>query len=207
MSKKDDGSMAAAREAREAEAARQAKVRQGTEEIDKIFNSSFNDDTFTNLRDGYTSYAMPQLDEQFGDAKKMLVGNLARRGLLESSARTEGEADLSKQYEAGARQIGSDALGWTSAARDQIESARSRLIGDLSATGDVDRAVNSARSSAQDFMNAQPQYSPLASMFQLGSELVADQARNEKLAAVSQGMYKPRYDTGLFANTGSVEVR
>lgn len=191
--------------ARQAEAERQAKIRSGTAEIDKIFGDQFNDDFFKGRQDAFTDYAKPQLDDQFGEAKKQLTFALARKGTLDSTMRGQKEADLQKEYDNNARAVADRALAYGSEARGNVESSRADLIKMLNSTGDVEGSVNSALSRANS-LSAPDAFSPLGPLFANFSAGLAQQAALERAAAYSGGAIRPTFNTGLFANTGSVKV-
>jgi len=191
--------------AREEEAARQGRIRQGTNQIDSIF-SRFNDDFFRKQRDSYTNYALPQLQQQRDDAARDLTFALDRTGQLGGSVRAQKTGELQRLFDLNEQQIRDQALAHESQARTGVENARADLVGMLNATGDTQGAVNSALSRAT--VLTQPQaYSPLGQLFADFTGALGIQAAQERAAAASGGMYRPRYDTGLFGGSGRVTVR
>lgn len=203
MGKKDGGNEAA--QARADEAARQTKIREGTANVNSIFDSNFNDDFFNKRRDAYLSYATPQLEDQYGDANKQLTFSLARSGLLDSSVRGEKLGDLQKLYDTQKQAVADKALGYETGARNSVEDARGNLISTLNATGDAEGAAKGAlaRSAALSQPDA---YSPLGQLFTDFTNGLGIQAAQERAAAASGGAYKPAYNTGLFSNAGRVTV-
>jgi hypothetical protein len=203
MGKKDGGNEAA--QARADEAARQAKIREGTANVNSIFDSNFNDDFFNKRRDAYLDYANPQLEDQYGDANKQLTFSLARSGLLDSSVRGEKLGDLQKLYDTQKQAVADKALGYETGARNSVEDARGNLISTLNATGDAEGAAKGAlaRSSA---LSAPDVYSPLGQLFTDFTNGLGIQAAQERAAAASGGTYKSPYNTGLFSNAGRVSV-
>ena len=191
--------------ARTQEAERQAKVRGGTERINQIFADSFTDDTFTGRRDAYTDYALPQVRDQYEDALKNLTFSLARGGNLDSSVRAQKEANLSKENEAALRTVGQNAIAQETGARTDVEATRADLIKMLNATGDVEGVTNDALGRARTMTQPAP-FSPVGQLFVNASGAAAQQAAEERAAAASGGAYKPKYNTGLFANSNSVKV-
>jgi hypothetical protein len=198
----DDGGAAAARAD---EAARQARIRAGTKSIDDLFGQQFNDDFYNKRKTDYLNYATPQLDQQFGDAQKQLTFDLARSGTLNSSIRADKSADLQRNYDTNARQIGDQALSMSNDSRNSVEDARAGLISSLNVSGDNQQAVNSALTRSQAL--SQPQaYSALGPMFANFTSGLSTQAALERANALSGGLVKPTYNTGLFANSGAVKV-
>lgn len=168
--------------------------------------SGFNDDFFANIRNSYTDYALPQLNEQRDTAAKDLTFSLARSGLLNSSARAQKTGELQKLFDTNEQQVRDQALAYENEARNNVESARSDLITTLNATGDNQQAVNSALSRAT--ILTQPQaYSPLGQLFTDFTAGLNTQAAQERAAAASGGMYSSKYNTGLFGGKSNVVTR
>lgn len=205
MAKKGSSGGNEAAIARQQEQERQATIRSGTAEIDRIFGDQFTDDFYKKRTDAYVDYAKPQLDDQFGDAKKQLTYALARAGTLNSTMRADKEADLQKEYDNNNRSISDKAVAYSNDARTNVEASRADLIKMLNASGDATGAANSAISRAST-LSAPDAYSPLGPMFSNFSAALAQQAALERASAYSGGAVRPTYNTGLFANTGSVKV-
>lgn len=204
--KEDDAAADEAKRARREEAQRQARIRGGTDSVNQIFGDSFSDDFFGGIRTDFTDYAMPEVDRQYNDASKELAYALTRAGTLDSSARAESEAELLRQKEDAVRGVGNQALDYENKARTDVESARADLIRTLSATGDVDGAVSDALSRARTSTYV-PSFSPIGQLFTTGAGALAQQMNEERTAAVSDGAYKPRFDTGLYKDASkSVKV-
>lgn len=205
MGKKGGGGDGGASQARADEQERQAKIRGGTNEINGIFDSQFNDGFFEKQKQGYLEYATPQLNKQYGDAQKELTFALARSGNLDSSTRAAKEGDLSSMFATQDRAVKDQALSMSNDTRNSVESARSDLIRTLSATGDATGAANSALTRA-GALSQPTAYSPLGQLFSNFTAGLGTQAALERANAMSGGAIKPRYDTGLFGNSGAVKV-
>lgn len=165
----------------------------------------FGDDFYKKLGDNYTNYAQPQLDRQFGDAQKQLTYSLARGGNLDSSTRGFQEGQLKTLYDTNTRAVKDTALNNTNDARNNVESARADLIRTLNTSGDAEGATSSALARANSL--SQPQgYSPLGQMFSTFTAGLGTQAALEKANYYSGGAVAPRYNTGLFGNSGAVKV-
>lgn len=204
MGKKSGGNEAA--KAREEEQARQQRIRQGTENVNKTLDGQFNDDFFNKRQQSYLDYSTPQLEDQHDKANKELTFSLARSGNLDSSVRGDKLGELQKLFDTNKQQIADKALAYKTQAQTSVEDARANLIATLNATGDAEGAANSAlsRSSA---LAAPDAYSPLGQLFTDFTAGLGTQAAQERAAAASGGSYKPRYDTGLFGNSGRVTVK
>lgn len=203
----DDDSDKIAARARKEEEIRQQRIRDGTLRVNSIFDSQFNDDYFAKQRDAYSTYATPQLEDQYANAQKQLTFALARSGTLDSSTRAEKAAELQKLYDTQKQSVGDTALNYESQTRNAVEDARANLLSTLNASGDASGAVNSALSRSQ--MLAKPQtYSPLVGLFDAFSSGLGAQAAQERAASLSGGAIKPKYSTGLFDTpTSSVVTR
>lgn len=166
--------------------------------------SGFDDNFFKGQSDRYMDYAMPQVDEQRGKANKELTFALSRAGQLEGSARADLSGELQKRYELQSQKVKDDALAFGTQSRNNVEGARSDLIGMLNATGDAEGAAKSAISRAAAL--SQPAaYSPLTNMFADFTGALGTQAAAER--AFAYGGPRPTYNTGLFApRSGAVSV-
>lgn len=183
--------------ARADEAARQARIREGTQKIGTIFDGQFNDQYFDKRRQAYIDYATPQVEDQYGDAQKQLTFALARGGNLNSSVRGEKAAELQKRFDLTKQEVTDKGLSYANEAKSSVEGARSDLIGMLNATGDAEGAANSAISRASTL--SQPTaFSPLSQLFGDFTAGLGQQAALERAAAYSGGSVQPRYNTGLF---------
>lgn len=188
------------------EAQRQATIRQGTANVDNIFNSQFTDDFYNKQKQGFLNYATPQLDDQLGKAREQLTYSLARGGVLNSSVRSQKEAELQQQADLQRQGIADQGLSYSTQARNNVETARSNLISTLNATGDAEGAANSAMNRATAL--SQPAaYSPVGQLFSTFLNGLGTQAAAEKATSLSGGMYKSPYNTGLFSGGGQGAVK
>lgn len=192
--------------ARNEEAARQAKIRDGTQKINQTFDSQFTDPFFAGRRTAYMDYANPQLQDQYGDAREQLTYALARAGTLDSSIRADKDAELQKLYDQRVREVGDQALALETDSRNAVEGARTDLIRTLQATGDAEGAANSALTRAQ-ILSKPEAYSPLSQLFADFTAGLGVQAAQERAEAASGGYYKAPYNTGLFGSKGAVAVK
>ena len=203
----NSGAKAASREAeraREQEEARQAEIRRGRQNIDQTF-SQFDDNFFAGQRQAFKDFALPQLDQQFGDASKELSFDLARSGLLNSSVRGEQGGRLQRLYDQNMQQVTNEALSREQQQRTSIEDARANLLSMLQTTGDAQGATNQALSRAAVLSQPQP-FSPMGQLFQDFTAGLGTQAAMERAGSVSGGRFQPRYDTGLFGAPSNAVV-
>lgn len=191
--------------ARVAEDQRQGTIRWGTSRVNDAFNNQFTPEFYGDRRKSYLDYANPQLEDQYADARKQLTYFLDRNGTLDSTARTEKEAELQKLYDTNKRAVNDRAVDYENKMKSSVEDARGNLINMLTATGDVEGATSSALSRASA-LSAPEAYDPLGQMFTSFTGALGTQAGLEKNAALSGGAYKPRYNTGLFGGNDAVKV-
>lgn len=189
----------AAAEQRAREEARQAQIRQGTQSIDDIFGRNFNDGFYNGRKQSFIDYASPQLEDQYGDARKALTFSLDRGGVLDSSIRADKFGELEKLYAQNRQQIGDQALSYEGEARNNVENARAGLLQMLNSSADASGVANQALSRAQA-LSAPQAYSPLSQLFATFTSGLGQQAAQERAEAMSGGLYKAKLNTGLFAN-------
>lgn len=160
-------SQAAQREAelaRMEEQKRQARIDAGMSGIDSAF-SSFNDDFFNNRAAAYGNFAMPQLQDQFGDARENLTYALARQGILDSSSSADRFTDLDKTYDFAIQDINNQGIDYANQARSSVEDARSGVVNQLFATEDPDAALTAAANQSAA-LTAKPAFNNIANYFQ-----------------------------------------
>jgi len=83
-----------------AEAARQAEIERGRQQIDQRF-AGFDDTFYDGREQAFLDSGMPQLDRQFGDARRNLIFALADAGTLRSSVAGSRLEDLETSYGEG----------------------------------------------------------------------------------------------------------
>jgi hypothetical protein len=190
----DNGAAAA----RSREAYRENAIADGIGNIQQVFKQ-FDDPFFEARRNTYLDYAKPQLEDQYADARKQLVFALDRAGTLDSTARTQKEAELGKLYGQNSRAVSDAALGYENQARNNVADAEAGLINGVAQSGNAGAASQQAVSRAASL--SQPDaYSPLGQMFGGFTNALATQAALEK-AGVYGGSptgSAGRYNTGLF---------
>lgn len=181
--------------ARQDEAARQARIREGTKSINSTFDGQFTPEYFDKQRQNYINYASPQLEDQRAGANKEMIFALDRGGQLEGSTRANLAGELQKKYDLQQQKVRDDALGYKTNAMTNVESARGDLVSMLNATGDAEGAANSALSRAS-VLSQPAAYSPISNLFADFTQGLGVQAAAER--SYSYGGPKPTYNTGLF---------
>lgn len=197
-----------AKRAREEEAARQQRIREGTTRINTIFDGQFNDDFFAGQERAFTDYALPQVQDQSAQAGRQLLFDLDRRGQIEGSARADLSAELQKRTDLQTQKVRDDARAFGTTARNNVEAARGDLISLLNATGDAEGAASSALARSEA-LSRPPAFSPVANLFAdftgaLGVQAAAERARFYGGPTAPQ----PTFNTGLFTpRSGAAVVR
>jgi hypothetical protein len=181
---------AAANQAAEAEAARQRNINAGMQTIDQTF-SQYGDDFFKGVANDYTNFALPQLDDQYSEARKTLAYRLADAGTSNSSAAGDQLARLERTYGGQKLQVLDDAQSYAGQVRSNLNSARAGVTSDLLSGGSAAQAQAAAARAAQSSA-ATPQFSPLAQIFQnVGSAVGTARAANQNERILSQApIYK-----------------
>lgn len=166
----------------------------------------FTDDFYKGIRDSYSNYATPQLEDQLADARKQLTFSLTRSGLLDSSSRASKQAELEKQAGTARQGIADTAVSTENQARTNVEASRADLINQLNTTGDDTLASTNALNRIQSLSQPQ-QFSPLSGLFANFTAGLGSQAAAERAQYYSGGAVKPAFNTGLFApSSSSVKV-
>lgn len=157
-----------AAQARQQEQARQDRITQGTQSINDQF-SKFDDPYFSTQEKAYDSYAQPKLDQQYADARKQLVFNLSRSGILNSTEAANQERKLAQQNAGYETDLVNQGKSFAQNARGNIESTRNNLIQQLTATEDPAAAAASA-SRASDLASRPPAFDPVGTFaFNVGT--------------------------------------
>lgn len=191
--------------ARQEEDGRQSRIRAGTASIDRTFGK-FDDDYFGDIAKSYTDFARPQVEEQLGKAREQLTFALARGGIMDSSIRSNQNADLQREADIQFQDVADQGRKYATTARNSVEDARANLVATLQATADDTGTANAAINRAQALTSG-PTYSPVGQLFTDFSSGVEQQAAIERAAAFGYGP-KPRINTGLFgAPNSAVKVQ
>lgn len=195
-----------AKRARQEEEARQARVEQGTSNINNVFDGQFNNDYFSGISNSYLGYANPQLAEQHGTANSQLIYDLARGGNLDSSTRATKAAELQQLYDLGQQQIADKALSLQNDARGSVEDARAALIAQVNATGDATGATSAARNRAAALSQPAGSYDTLSNMFADFTGALGQRYAQERAYAASGGQSAGYTPATYGSRSGSVRV-
>lgn len=188
--------------ARQQEAERQARVDQGRATIDQSF-AQFGDPYYDKVKADYLSYYNPQLDEQYGEARKNLIFNLARNSILESDAGTTQLAKLEKKYKDQQAGLGNAAAGAANDARGRVENERTTLH-NLNMNAADPALIGERATAASANVSAPPVYSPLGQIF---ADVINQGAQGITLQAKGYpgfGAGFPKLNFGNSGNSGYV---
>jgi len=184
--------MQRAQEARDKENERQARLNQGKTAIDSIFgNDNFGDTFYEKYRKAGLDYTLPQLEKQYGEAKRTSEADLARAGLLRSGAAGFVQNKLTEQQGVNEAALKAKADTDTAELRKSIAAQQQQAYNQLYATEDPTVAANTAATSAGNAQLQQPNPGALGDMFKpiaigLGSAVapaVGEYQANKALAA------------------------
>ncbi len=166
-------------EAANREAERQARVASGRTLIDKTL-AGFNDAFYADREKSYLDYATPQIDQQFGDAKKQLLLALARAGLSGSSSSVQRFGKLQQDYDKAKLTAADKAKSVASDARTKVERARGDLYNQLFVSADPTAAAAAAAGQA-DALKGNPVFDAIGPIFQnAGAGIGAYRAGQER---------------------------
>ena len=155
-----------AAEARQREEERKGRLEQGKGAIDAIFAGGGFDDAFYNKYKGASlGYSLPQLQDQYSKQKEQTTYDLARAGLLRSTAAGQAQADIEMQKAAQEAAIRAQADQGVADLRKNISGQRSAATSQLYATEDPDIAANTAIQSVQQAQLSTPNLQPLGELF------------------------------------------
>lgn len=152
------GSSAAA-----AEKQRQMKIAAGTQGVNDQF-AGFNPQFYQQRAQDYYNFAQPQLGQQFQQTKQAVLGNLANRGLSNSSTRNQQVGGLNRElanqrqglYDTGQQQAQS--------LQQQVEQSRGNALNLLYQSADPGAATGQAQRAAAGF-SVPSAFAPVGNLF------------------------------------------
>ncbi len=149
--------------AREAEEQRQARITEGTGNINSAF-AGFDDSFFGNIEQSANDFFSPQIDRQFDQTRESLIKNLARQGNLNASTGATQLADLDTAGQEQRVSFADKARGFATDSRADVENNRANLLRQLQASADPAAAAATAAGQAQ-VLSAPPTFSPIGDLF------------------------------------------
>jgi len=175
------------------EAARQARIKSGMENINNAFAGY--DDAFYNERaTDYMNYAKPEIEDQYVDAMKDLTRALARSGNLNSSLAAQRRADLLEKRNKAEVDAARRGQGYANDTRAALANVKSNLIQQNNALADPTLIAAMAANQSQA-ASALPDYSPIGQLFAGATQGLATQQQLE-------ARNKNRYEMAELFNMG-----
>jgi hypothetical protein len=189
------GGPSAADQAREQEAARQASIGKGMSSIDAAFKR-FDDPYYASKEVAYKNYYLPQLDQQFNDARDAMSLRLSANGLGGSTSGATGMSRLGEDYARQKAEVAQRALEYGNQVRTDVQGLRTNLVNQLNSTADPAIAAQAANSAAYNQYSRPNAFEPISNAFKdYAGMYLSDLDRANR----SGGTYK-----GLFDNANSV---
>lgn len=184
----------AAAQARAAEEARQARIRAGTDTINQTFEK-FDKPYYEGITKASNDYYLPQVDQQYNEARNKLVLALGGRGILNSSEGAKQIGKISEDYNRKRTAYSDQGVNLANDYRGKVEQNRGELLNQLSASADPAAAAASASARA-DMLTAPPSFSPIGDLF-------SNLARYGATGIMAERAGYPGFRTGLFNNATS----
>lgn len=187
-------------QAQQAEAARQANIRNAQSGIDSAF-SGFNDDYFNKYQKSYTDAYNPLVDQQYNDARKATSLALARSGNLSSSYGADELAKLDAADQTQLANVASNATTATNALKSNVQSNKSNLYSLAQTAGDPGTAAAQAPAVAST-LDTPVAVSPLGDLFSSFTNLAANAASAEQngFYGTGTGLFAPRAGASTYIN-------
>lgn len=149
--------------AQEQEQQRQQAITKGTADINAAY-AGFTPDFYKQRQQAYVDFAMPQVSQQYRQARNQIGFNLANRGLLQSSAAGGQFSDLNRTMSQATQSVQDTGQSQAQDLQRQIEASKNQQLGYLYQSADPAGAGAQAISSAASF--AQPStFAPVANAF------------------------------------------
>jgi len=152
-----------AAQARADELARQARIKQGVNNINQKFER-FDDGFFKGRGQAYSSFATPQVNDQYKQVSDQLAYSLARTGLDQSSENARQGGVLMRDNAMARQTVAEAATTEGIKARQAVEDQRNNLIQQVNMTSDPELAATNALRSAS-IMEQQQAFNPVANLF------------------------------------------
>lgn len=196
----------AANAARDEQQQREAKIRQGMSQLDTQF-AGFDEPFYQQRQQDYIRYALPQLTQQMQQTQRNMVGSLAGRGLLNSSAGQRIGSQFQREVNTQRQNVADTGLQAANTLRGQINQEKSNLTGQLLASADPAATTQQALQASTQFQ--QPSYfAPLGNAFQNFSNIwLARQTAQAYAPYMQQQQGQSSFGNGAIPSTGNYQQR
>jgi len=154
-----------AAQARADEAARQARIKQGVDNINAQFGK-FDNSFYDGRAKAYRDFTLPQVNDQYKQTSDQLAFSLARNGVTDSSEAARQGGILMRDNALARQQVNEGAAAESQKARQNVEEQRANLIQQVNMTSDAGLAAQNALRQAGILQSQANNFSPLANLFQ-----------------------------------------
>lgn len=154
-----------AAQARADEAARQARIKQGVDNINAQFGK-FDNNFYDGRAKAYRDFSLPQVNDQYKQTSDQLAFSLARNGVTDSSESARQGGILMRDNALARQQVNEGAASEAQKARQNVEDQRANLIQQVNMTSDAGLAAQNALRQAGILQSQANNFSPLANLFQ-----------------------------------------
>lgn len=127
--------------------------------------SGIGDDFYDQYRQNVLDYYEPQLADRYSDAQDQLLFRLGRQGILRSSAASDMQGDMVKDYSDQQASIRSKADSLVGNLRNKVSGQKQAAVQQLVATEDPTSTANYALTDVNAIQDNQPELSPLGDIF------------------------------------------
>lgn len=121
----------------------------------------FDDAFFDKRAQAYQDFALPQVQQQYGDQQKALTFALARGGNLQSSLSSDKNAELDKDYALQKQAVYDTGQDYVNQGKSDLAAQKASAVSMLQATADPDASYSVAQQAAQQ-LSAMPAFTPLS---------------------------------------------
>jgi len=164
----------------------------GTQTVERVVDDPTKDPLWDQQREAYVDYAMPQVEDEYGDASGELTYALARQGQSQSSLAGDRRSKLRRDYNLRQQEVADKGRGYANQAKQNIADQKQSMLQMLTTTADPGAAATAARS-AVSAMRDTPSFSPIGPLFQSATQGMA-----AGLAGNSQYQQKKRFDNAAY---------
>jgi hypothetical protein len=148
---------------------RQTLIQQGLHSINRSF-AGFNPEFYERQRAATTAAMLPQVGDQYQQARSQLGYSLANQGLLRSSAGTRLAGTLDRELATQKTNVANAATQAVQGLQQQVSQQKGSLIGALEQSADPTTAAQRAAETATQF-SSPSLVQPLGSLFQNWSNI------------------------------------
>jgi len=171
------GGSNAADAARGQQKQQEEQINKATGKINTAFQG-FTPQFYQKRTQDFENYALPQLNQQYGDTANKLGFKLSNQGLTNSSQATNMGEKLGQTYNVQKQGVANQGIQQAQSLQQQIEDERSRLVSQANAAADPLSIAGQAIGSASQFA-APSAFQPIGNMFQgFANMYLANQLNN-----------------------------